>query len=283
MQKSLEDVLGPFRPESLTSKLCSTLFQNLPGAPPFVFYNDLRGALARVHGEAAAGVAERAEALVQSEPTRRALAVADALDTADAGLAVAAGIGNLFSFFGGGSKRKRMFESDSQQAIDAALKLLALGYMTYQLLPGTPQEKLASLTAVPAGREALIYSALAEVALPFADNVIGGGASLVSQIVRGASGAGADRLAGFVGASGLGEARVMLGAMSGTLESTLRSVGGQLGPVTSRLQAFVPTALGAADSAAGFVASGLDAMPVWRFIGGRLAAETCAFRAATEA
>jgi hypothetical protein len=283
VQRSLEDVLGPFRAESLTSRLCGALFQNLPGAPPFVFYNDLRGALVRVHGEAADGLAARAASLAGSEPTRRALAVADALDTADAGLAVAAGIGNLFSLFGGASKKRRVFESDSQQAIDAALKLLALAYMTHQLFPGTPQQKLAALAGLPAGREALIYSALAEVALPFADNVVEGGTGLVSQIVRGASGAGADRLGGFVGATGLGEARTMLGAMSGTLESTLRSVGGQIGPVTSRLRAFVPTALGAADSVAGVVASGLDAMPVWRFIGGRLAAEACASRAASEA
>ena len=281
MQKSLEDVLGPFRAESLTTRLCATLFQNLPGAPPFAFYNDLRGALVRVHGEAAEGFSARATALVGGEPARRALAVADALDTADAGLAVAAGIGNLFSLFGGGAK-KRLFESDSQQAIDAGLKLLALAYMTHQLLPGTPQEKLAALTSIPAGREALLYSALAEVALPFADNLVAGGTSLVSQIVRGASGAGAERLGGFVGAGGLADARSMLGAMSGTLESTLRSVGGQIGPATSRLRGFVPMAIGAADSMAGVVASGLDAMPVWRFLGGRLAAEACALRAATE-
>ncbi len=239
MQKSLEDVLGPFRAESLTTRLCSTLFQNLPGAPPFVFYNDLRGALVRVHGEAAEGLSARATALAGAESTRRALAVADALDTADAGLAVAAGIGNLFSLFGGAAK-KRLFESDSQQAIDAGLKLLALAYMTHQLLPGTPRQKLGSLMSIPAGREALLYSALAEVALPFADNLVTGGASLVSLIVRGASGPAAERLGGFVGASGLADARAMLGAMSGTLESTLHSVGGQIGPATSRLRGFGP-------------------------------------------
>ena len=50
MQRSIEQVLGAFQEQSLTARLCATLFETLPGSPPWVFYNDVAGATRRVHG-----------------------------------------------------------------------------------------------------------------------------------------------------------------------------------------------------------------------------------------
>jgi hypothetical protein len=281
MSRSVGETLGQFREQDYTVRLCQTLFSALPGAPPFVHYTDVAGAVHRLDPGAGAAVVARAEQLVGEEAAGKAVWIADALDKADAGLAIASGLSNLLSFFGGG-RRRRTFESDTQQALDASLKLLGLAYMAYRLLPGTVQEKLTRLTALPAGREAMLYLATVEIALPFTDNVLEGSGNVISSLMSSASSGGAARFTRFAGASALGEATSMLEAMKQPLEQALTGVKGQIGPLTDRLRSYVPAALGAADSVTGALATGLDALPAWQFLGGRLAAEACASRALAE-
>jgi hypothetical protein len=278
MNRSVRETLGQFREQDYTVRLCQALFSALPGAPPFVYYPDVAGAVRRLDPGAELAVVARAEQLAAEEPAGNAVWIADALDKADAGLAIASGISNLMSLFGGGRKR-RTFESDTQQAIDASLKLLGLASMAHRLFPGQVQEKLARLTALPAGREAMLYAATVEVALPFTDNLVEGGGNVISRLMSSASRGGADRFAQFAGASALGEATSMLEAMTQPLEQALASVKGQIGPLSNKLRSYVPAALGAADSVTGVVATGLDALPAWQFLGSRLAAEACASRA----
>jgi hypothetical protein len=278
MTKSLQDVLGPFGEQDYSVRLCRALFGAVPGGPPFVFYNALPAAVARVAPGAGADAVARAQALVDGEDARRALWIADALDTADAGLAAVAGAANLFSLFSG-ARRRRTFESDTEQAVDAGLKLLGLSYMVSRLFPGELRQKLETLNALPAGREAVTYAAVAEIALPFADNLVEGGANLVSRLVGHSSGGGAQRLASFAGADAVREAQSVLGGLSGSVQHVLGSLGGGLGRIGDSVRGALPSALGIADSLTGAVATGVDALPVWRFLGGRLAAEACALRA----
>jgi hypothetical protein len=278
MQRSLRETLGQFREQDYTVRLCQTLFSSLPGSPPFVHYSDVAGAVHRLDPAAGPDAVARAEQLAGEEAAGTAVWVADALDKADAGLAIASGLSNLMSLFGGGRKR-RTFESDTQQAIDASLKLLGLAYMAHRLFPGAVQEKAARVLALPAGHEAILYTATVEIGLPFTDNLIEGSGNVVSRLVSSTSGGGADRFAQFAGASALGDAKSMLAAMTGPIEQVLAGVRGQIGPLTDKLRSYVPAALGAADSVTGVVATGLDALPAWQFLGSRLAAEACAARA----
>jgi hypothetical protein len=278
MKKSLSEVLGRFGEQDYTVRLCRTLFQALPGAPPFAHYNDVAGAVRRLEPAAGGDALARAAQLGSEEAVENAVWIADSLDKADAGLAIASGISNLMSFFGGGRKR-RTFEADTQQAVDASLKLLGLAYMAHRLLPGDVKEKLGRLSALPAGREALLYAAAIEVALPFTDNVLEGTGNVISRLIASAPRGGADRFAHYAGASALGEANTMLQAMIQPLEQALGAVKGHIGPLTDQLRSYVPAALGAADSVTGAVATGIDALPAWQFLGSRLAAEACAARA----
>lgn len=275
----VEAALSSWRETDVSVKVLSGLFSVLPQAPPFRLYGDLAGAIVRTGGDPAGAAGSGARALVEAEPAEKALWVAEALDKADAGLAVYAGLKNVLSFFGGG-RSKRTFESDPQQAGDAGLKLLGLAYMASQLFPGrSPQQRFAAVMALPAGQEALYYFAIAEVGLPFADNLVEGGARVLGRIVGLARGDAGRKLSQFGGGNMLNEALGSLDGFAGPLASYLDGARGVVGNLPRMAARVLPSALNLADSATGAVASALDALPVWSFLGPRLIAEACASRA----
>jgi hypothetical protein len=279
MSTALETTLAGFSEEAITVKICRQLFTSLPGAPAFVLYADLGGALRRLGLADTDEVVDRVRLAAEEPSTAQALRVASALDQADAGLAVFAGMTNVLSFFASGPRR-RTFESDPQQAIDAALKLLGVAYMGAKLFPGTAEEKAAALMALPSGREAALYFATAEVALPFADNVVGAGAGVLSQLARVASGDAGRRFAQYMGGTAAAEASGVAAALQSPLEGLLSQVKGSAGAVSQAVRGLLPRALSVADSVAGAAASGLDVLPCWTFLGARLTAEATASRAA---
>jgi hypothetical protein len=156
--RDIDQSLAAFKEQDLTVRVCQTLFGAVPGAPPFVLYSDLAGALRRVDPAAGPDLLARARQVVQTPEIDRALWASDALDTADMGLA-----------------GTRLFR--------------------------------------------------------------------------------------------------------GPLESSLEQARGSIDELPGRLRGLFATALNVLDSAAGTAASGLDAIPVWRFLGPRLLAEACARRA----
>src|SRR5207245_1665303 len=101
MPRDVDQALSAFRDQDLTVKVCRTLFGTVPGAPPFVLYDTLQGALGRLGPAAPAEALSRARQLAQAPEFDRALWVADALDTADMGLAVFSGMKNVLAFFDG--------------------------------------------------------------------------------------------------------------------------------------------------------------------------------------
>ncbi len=193
----IETALAGYREGDYTVKACRALFSAIPGAPPFVLYPDFAGAAARV----GASGAPDATRLAAAESAFRATSL---LDQADASLAALSGLGNLFALLRGGNPGGRMFEADGSQGVDAALKLLGLGWAAAQLFPEPLTEAPHRLCALPAGQEALAYYAAAEVALPFADNVLSSAGSLVARLVSAARGGSA--FARFGGLAGLGAA-----------------------------------------------------------------------------
>lgn len=280
MARDIDQSLAAFKEADLTVRVCRTLFGAVPGAPPFVLYSDLAGAARRLDAAISPEALGRARQIAQTPEIDRALWVSEALDAGDVGLAVFSGMKNVFALLGGSrGERRRTFESDPQQALDAAVKLLGLAYITHNVFGGPVAQKPAQLLALPAGREIALYFGAAEVALPFADNLVEGAAQTVSRLLRAASGEGASRFSQVAGAESLRQAIGMIDSFRGPLEGVLDQARGSIGALPGRLQGFVPAALNLVDSAAGAAASGLDAIPVWRFLGPRLVAEACAQRA----
>ena len=277
MAKTLDEALREFGEDDITVKLCRNLFQVTPGAPEFVLYRDVDGAVARVAPGAGVGAAQVNDA-ARGEKAQAALWIAGAMDKADVGLAVASGVSNLLAFFGGSKQTRRTFESDPQQAADAALKLLGLCYMVHLLFPGDLKDKVSSFNELPAGREALLYTAVIEVALPFADNLVEGAVGFVPKLMN-ASGSATSRMAQFAGSGAVEQSRSMLEVFTAPIEGALAQVAGHIGPITDRLKGIVPRAFGVTDSVTGALATGADALPVWGLLGGRLTAEACVKRA----
>jgi hypothetical protein len=153
-----------------------------------------------------------------------------------------------------------------------------VSYITNKLFEGSVQEKIGQLIALPAGREMVLYLCLAEIALPFFDNVVAGGWDFASRHLQGAMAEGESRFGQVMGEKATGELKETLEGMNKLLGQTMTSVHGHLGPVVSKLDSAMPKIFNITDSATGVMATALDALPVWRFLGGRLAAEASALR-----
>jgi len=279
MNDPVSESLERFQEKDLTVQVCRLLFETIPKAPSFIYYRDLKAALQRVAphetGEVPASMLEA----VQSERVTRTLWVADKLDIADASLAALTGVSNVLSWFGGGQPGRHAFESDRQQAIDAVLKILGVSYMTNKLFEGTVREKIGQLIVLPAGREMVLYLCLAEIALPFFDNVVAGGWDFASKHLQGAMAEGESKFGQVMDEKVTEDLQGTLGSMTNLLSQTMANVRGHLGPIVSKLESAMPMILNVTDSVTGVMATAFDALPVWRFLGARLAAEASAFRA----
>ena len=276
MTDPVSQALEKFQEKDVTVRVSSLLFGAIPKGPPFVFYRDLAGAVARVGGPGSA-LSEAAFEATKSDGVARTLWVADKLDIADVALASYTGVSNVLSWLSGSKPGRRTFESDRQQAIDASLKVLGTAYLTSKLFTGTVKEQVASLLALPAGRELVSYLAVVELALPFFDNVVEGGWDFASKHLQGAM---ADGESKFVQVTGE-KVAAMAGTvqeMNGVLGQTMAGLQGHLGSIAGKLRSGLPSILSATDSITGAMATAMDALPAWRFMGARLAAEACVQR-----
>ncbi|MBX7058333.1 MAG: hypothetical protein K1X75_09745 [Leptospirales bacterium] len=277
MAANLEQSLGKFNQDDLTVKICGTIFNTLPGGPPYQFYNTLDGAVQRVGGDL-----EKTRALAAADDGSKALWVAEALDTSDKLIAGLTGVKNLLSLFGS-APRKRTFEADDTQAADAALKGVGLAYMIYRLFPGDVAQKLSLFKELPAGVEIATYYVAADVALPFADNLAEAGAGLFKKLMNSQNASIASKFSAFAGGDALGQATSVFGQLSEQLEQYAVVAKGHVQPLLQKVQSVLPsgaTMMNVADSATGVAATGLDVLPVYEFLGARLVAEACAMRSA---
>lgn len=279
MNDRVTESLEGFQEKDLTVKVCRLLFESIPKAPKFAYYRDLKGAMQRVAPLESGEIPTSMLEAIQSERVTRTLWVADKLDIADAALATYSGVSNILSWFGGGKPGGHAFESDRQQAIDAVLKIIGVSYMTNKLFEGSVREKIGQLIALPAGREMVLYLCVAEIALPFFDNVVAGGWDFASKHLQGAMAEGESKFGQVTGEQTTGDLKGTLEGMTNLLSQTMANVRGHLGPLATKLDSAMPKILNVTDSATGVIATALDALPVWRFLGVRLAAEASALRA----
>lgn len=279
-EKAISDVLGKYSEDDFTVKLCRTIFSVVPNFPPFQFYNNLDGAASRLNATDEAAKTKTNELANQPE-IKSAVWVADAVDKADMGISVVTGVKNILSLFGG-SRQQSTFEADPQQAVDAVMKAAALSYIIYKTMPGDIGQKISRFFELPAGKELTLYYAMAEIALPFTDDLVSGGASLISRLFSRHRGDMNQKFSSVVGGDGMKQAGEVLEKMEKPLGEYIDMAKGHTGTVMSKIRDFLPSAStigNIADSATGAAATAMDVMPVWSFLGCRVAAEACAYRA----
>lgn len=279
MSERANQMLSDFQQDDFTIKLLSALGNIVPGAPGFKFYNSFEDGVRSYVPNASPEVIARAKEIAESEEMQDALKVMGYIDTSDKVIAGYAGIKNVLSLFGGGGgEKKRTFESDPQQALDAGVKALAIAYAVYKLIPGGVGEKVSEFKDLESGKEMAIYFASIEVALPFLDNAVEGGAGLIQKLMKSNSGI-ADKFGSLAG-GGAEQATQMLSQLSGPLDQYVNVAKDHAGTIADKVKSYLPAAANVADSATGAVATGADLLPVWTYLGARLVTEVAARRAA---
>jgi hypothetical protein len=274
---NLDAALAAYTPDSATVRLVDAIFKVVPFAPPMPAYPSTEAALHAFAPGTPASDALRAAA--SSKEIQNVLWMADWLDKGDTAYAAFTGLKAVFSFFSGAGASKAL-ETDDQQRNDAVLKALGLAYMAYHAFPGSIPEKVAALRRSPAGQALFAYYATIEIALPFADNAAVAGANGLANLYHSDTvRTQVQRLTGLVPAESLESARAMLGELTAPLQEYATTAAQYTKPVAESAQKYLPTALAAADKVAGVVANAADVMPVYRYLGARLAAEGAVFRA----
>lgn len=277
-ENKIDAALVEFKESDASVRVTSMLFSVFPFSPPFEYYFNLKGAVRRAARTEDPAILERAKQLAQSEEVLKALKVASVVDKADGGLGIYTGLKNAYDA-AKNKDRKRTFEADPQQAADAGLKAVALSYLIATLYPGSVAEKVKLFLDTPAGQEIALYYAGIEIALPFTDNLIEASGNWMGKLME-SSGSQESRFSEFAGSLPFEQARAILDALKNQIDSTLTKVKPYLDPLREKVAAIAPTALNVADSTTGALATALDVLPVWKFLGARLAAEACALRAA---
>lgn len=269
--RSVESLLGAFSEDDATVRLLWALFGAIPGAPQVSFYRSLDEARMLVFPELDDAGLERAKVLAAAPNVRAALNVADAIDTGDVGISVFTGVRSALTFFFG--DKAKALDTDAQQGADAALKAMAIAWLATTLIPGSVPEKVKKLRALPSGEALLTYYAAVELALPFADDAITGTGSILSRLLERYAAGNRARLESAAGAGAEAAAHGVLGELVGPLDAMVRALSTHTQTIAKAASEWLPPAIATAGTVAGAVATAADAMPIYRLLGARLAAE----------
>lgn len=265
----LAQVVDSFAASHLTVRVVRGLMSVLPFAPAWTHPGTLE--------EQAGGPreAELAEAWASREGAVRALQVFDLIDKADTGIAVFSGVRGAVKAVRG---EDGAWEVDPQQGADAALKALGVAWAAYALFNGD----VARINQSKAGRALLAWFAAADLVLPFADNAAEGGVALFTGTLDKYTPAAAEKLAALGGPSvsdatgALAQIRDQVGTFAA--QATLAA-----GPVSEWAKSSLPGALGLADKATGALATVLDTLAAYRYLGSALVAELAVAEAKVQA
>lgn len=267
---ALDAELGSYGPRSVTVRLVDALLKAIPQAPDAPPYASIEEALA-LEGELPEGVADRARELAGDPSVDRVLFAAKSIDTGDTGITILTGVRSALSLFLG--DKGPGAGADAQQRADAALKALGVAYLATQLLPRGPKNRVGILEALPAGRALILYYAAIEVAVPFGPEAASG--RFVTDLVEEQSRRIAGRLLGVIGRKGVADAQETLQALTGTLDRAVVEVAPHADELANTLKGVLPSILSTRATAIhDVVAAGADALPSYRYLAARLAAET---------
>ena len=284
MAIEIDELLGAFDERDYSVRLVRTVCNVVPFAPDLPDWFSLVDGLKQLDPDAKKAVLDRARELTRSDEAQRALWMVKALDTADAGIGAFSGIQSAYKLYKAtdGAGRLEALETDTQQSIDAVLKGFAMAFVIYKLFPGSVSEKVSAFRATNTGAAFVLYYAAVEVGLPFADNALLGGGSMVAGLFEKF---GPDQEAKLAAVTGPEEAKQAVGTMQ-QLVAPIETMAGMakehLGGIASAASGVLASALNIGDKVAGVAATGADLLQVYRFLGARLVAEACLRRALEE-
>lgn len=256
--------LAEFSADDKTPRLVQAVFSVIPNSPPLVPYPALPSVCAAMGGTPL-DVAQAAGHL-NDESVHDILWMSAMVDSVDRGYAVLTGASSAMKLFLGRGT-KAALENDSQQRNDAVLKALALAYMAWK------SGDVAAFSRLPAGRALLTWYAAMELALPFADNAATSGGDLFSDLLGKHGASQLQRFSGLMGARGTGGVQGALAGLTGPITAAFQAVVPHARTIADTAGKYLPGALSTADTAAGVLSSAADMMPVYRYLGARLAAE----------
>jgi hypothetical protein len=269
----VDSALKEFGPDDYTVKLCNALFGVLPVDIQQASFSTLGQAADTLATGANNQARQKAEGLAGSEGVATGLKVVNAIDMGDAGISAFSGLKSVFGLLTG--KGADSLETDTQQGVDAVLKLLAIAYFIHSVYPGDLTDRVKLFYATPSGKALLAYYAAVEVGMPFADNALVAGGSFVSDLFGKYGPAAADKLGGLLPAGGVAAAQGMMGSLLAPVDGLVQRVSPYAKTAAQAVSGFLPTAMNVLDKASGAAATAIDAMPVYRYLGARVLAESC--------
>jgi len=285
MPIDLDALLGEFGDTDWSVRLVRAVCGTVPFAPRFEPWYSLVEGLQAMDPTAKRQVLDRAVAISRTPEVQRALWMVTSLDTADTGISAFAGLKTAYGLAKAKSSGERMdaLDTDTTQAVDAAMKGLTMAFVVHHLYPGGIGDKVSAFRNSTAGQAWIFYYAAIEVGLPFTDNALQGGGSFLAGLWEQHGPAQQAKLAAVAGD---GEAA----AAVGTFTQLLQPVGQmaamaaqQVGPIASAVTGFLGQALEVGDKVAGAAATGADLLSVYKYLGARLVAEACLRQALDEA
>lgn len=271
--QAIQNQLLQFHEDDYTVKIVSTICNIIPTKVPFQYYHQWEDGLKRIKPNLTKEDIEKAKQLANSESVQSVLKIFSIIDTTDKVIAGYAGIKNALNLFSS-KNQKRTFESDPQQALDAGVKALAIAFSIHKLYSGSIQEKIIKFRNTPAGLEILLVYSLIEIALPFTDNVIESSTNAISNLFK-----NQDQIHNKfqqLSSYTLLEGQEAIHSLKEILPNYLDKVKLYIEPIANKIKAFLPTGLNIMDSTTGVIATGVDFLPIWTFLGSRLIIESIA-------
>lgn len=284
MAIEIDELLTAFNERDYSVRLVHTVCRVVPFAPDLPDWFSLVDGLKEIDPAAKKPVLDRAAAIARGEEAQRALWMVRSLDTADSGLGIFSGVKSAIALYQAKSNQERLdaLETDTQQSIDAVIKGLALAFVVHKLFPGSLSEKLSAFRATNTGQAIVFYYAAIEVGLPFADNALLGGGTLVRSLFDRFGPDQQAKIAAVAGETEAAEAMSMMQQLMAPIETMAGMAKDHLGAIAGAASGVAATALDVGDKVAGVAATGADMLQVYRFLGARLVAEACLKRALAE-
>ena len=274
---ALDEALASFNATDVTVRVVSALLGVLPGSPSLAAYRSLEEVVTTLHAGAPSGLLDTAKELAASKEILNALLIVNGLDTGDKGISMATGLRTAASLFFG---NKPGFQVDAQQRSDAAVKALGLAAIVQRVLPGEPLESLRRFASLPSGAATLMYYGGLELALPFSPELAAPDAVFLQDLWKAEGGGASVRLQPIAGKDGVSIANSSMDALLPVLDRSGRLGAAHVTGLAESIQNLLPGALSVAkDSLPDIAATGVDSLPVYRYLAVRAIAEACCARA----
>ncbi|MFN3604557.1 MAG: hypothetical protein ACK4UJ_07585 [Leptonema sp. (in: bacteria)] len=272
----VDQTLSEFKETDVSVKLLKFLFDNIPFTPEFYYYMDLKRAIKRYREEFTEEFYQEVRKIAKfNENIQKILKTAKAMDKIDSGLGIFTGLKNGYEIFT--KKQKgRTYEADPQQAMDAGIKAVALGYMISLTSKDDP---IKTFLEIKAGQELLYYFITVELALPFTDNLIESGSEFLYKLLQEKEKEISSRFISFTDKNSYQEARSILSTFSDKIDQMVLIINQNIKRLEDSFSNQLPRIMNITDSTTGGIATVLDLMPIWKLLGARVAAEICVYKA----